>query len=157
MKTKYINIYNNLVKLTRNKKLYIKLEKKDTFSERLTILFFHFGFFLKIYKFDISKKEKQSIFDHVIIQIELSIREIGYGDISVNKKMKQYINLFYSVIEKVEYWDTYNNSKKMLLISNYLHIEKNLLFFVDYFEKYLTFLSKNSLNMFSKDILDLKF
>ena len=45
----------------------------------------------------------------------------------------------------------------MLLISNYLHIEKNLLFFVDYFEKYLTFLSKNSLNMFSKDILDLKF
>ena len=35
MKYNYLNIYNNLIKLTRNKKLYLNLEKNDTFNERL--------------------------------------------------------------------------------------------------------------------------
>ena len=30
--------------------------------------------------------------------------EIGYGDVSVNKKMKEYVNLFYSILEKIEFW-----------------------------------------------------
>ena len=63
MNRKFLNIYNNLIKLTRNKTLYLKLEKQDTFSDRLIILFFHFAFFLKEYKEDISKKELQLIFD----------------------------------------------------------------------------------------------
>ena len=45
----------------------------------------------------------------IIKQIELSIREIGYGDVSINKKMKEYVNLFYSIIEKIEIWE---NSKR---------------------------------------------
>ena len=81
-----LNIYNNLIKLTRNKNLYLNLSKKETFSDRLIILFFHFGFFLKYYKKDLSKNESQKLFDFFIRQIELSIREIGYGDVSVNKK-----------------------------------------------------------------------
>ena len=39
-----LNIYNNLIKLTRNKILYIKLDKQDTFSDRLIILFLTFDF-----------------------------------------------------------------------------------------------------------------
>ena len=35
MNNDYLNIYNNLIKLTRNKKLYLMLEKEDTFSDRL--------------------------------------------------------------------------------------------------------------------------
>ena len=46
-----------------------------------------------------SKKDSQDLFDFIIRQIELSIREIGYGDVSVNKKMKDYVNLFYSILE----------------------------------------------------------
>ena len=40
----------------------------------------------------------QEIYDFNFRQLELSIREIGYGDQSINKKMKDYINLisFYS-------------------------------------------------------------
>ena len=102
MNKNYLNIYNNLIKLTRNKKLYINLEKDDTFSERLIFLFFHFALFLKHFKTSIPRKNLQELFDFVIRQIELSIREIGYGDVSVNKKMKEYINLFYSIIEKIE-------------------------------------------------------
>ena len=69
MHKNYINIYNNLVRLTRNKNLYKTLKNKDTFSDRLIILLFHFAFFLKVYKEEVSKKEVQNIFDFVIRQI----------------------------------------------------------------------------------------
>ena len=57
MKKEYLNIYNNLIKLTRNKNLYLNLKNNDTFSDRLIILLFHFGFFLKIIKKKLSKKK----------------------------------------------------------------------------------------------------
>ena len=151
-----LNIYNNLIKLTRNKNLYLKLEQNETFSDRLIILFFHFGFFLKNYKDVISKKESQDIFDFFMRQIELSIREIGYGDVSVNKKMKQYINLFYSIIEKIETWPNLDNVSKIDILSNFLKIANDIQYYVDYFEKYRKFLSENTLNQFTKDILNLK-
>ena len=97
MSDKYLNIYNNLVNLTRNKNLYLNLKNNDTFSDRLIVLLFHFGFLLKYYKEEVSKDESQKLFDFFIRQIELSIREIGYGDVAVNKKMKDYVNLFYSI------------------------------------------------------------
>jgi len=157
MKINYLNIYNNLIRLTRNKKLYLKLEKQDTFSDRLIILFFHFGFFLKYYKSKIVKKELQKLFDFLIKQIELSIREIGYGDVSVNKKMKEFINLLYMILEKIEFWEKINTVSKLQLIEDYLNINKNSEYFVDYFEKYRIFLTKSTLNNFTKDILNFKF
>ena len=42
MNTKYIDIYNNLVNLTRNKELYKNFTKEDTFSDRLLMFLFHF-------------------------------------------------------------------------------------------------------------------
>ena len=157
MKINYLNIYNNLIKLTRNKNLYLKLEKQDTFSDRLIILFFHFGFFLKYYKSKIDKPKLQELFDFIIKHIELSIREIGYGDVTINKKMKEFINLLYLIIEKIELWEKSNTSFKLLLFEDYLNIDKNAGYFVDYFEKYRKFLTKNTLNNFSKVIIDLKF
>ena len=44
----------------------------------------------------------QNLYDYVFKQLEISIREIGYGDASINKKMKNYINLFYSIINQIE-------------------------------------------------------
>ena len=157
MKYNYLNIYNNLIKLTRNKKLYINLEKDDTFSERLIFLFFHFALFLKHFKTSIPRKNLQELFDFVIRQIELSIREIGYGDVSVNKKMKDYINLFYSIVEKIETLDLTNNENQLILLKNYLNTDKNLEFYVEYFNKYRLFLTKNTLNFFTKDIINLNF
>ena len=61
MNNKYLNIYNNLIKLTRNKNLYINLEKNDEFSDRLSFLLFHFALFLKNYKSQISKKKKPRV------------------------------------------------------------------------------------------------
>tara|TARA_Y100001970_G_C14034258_1_gene750226 strand:- start:311 stop:784 length:474 start_codon:yes stop_codon:yes gene_type:complete len=155
MNIKYLNIYNNLVKLTRNKNFYEKLGKTETFNHRLVLLFFHFSCFFKIYKDTLTKKESQDIFDFFFRQIELSIREIGYGDQSVNKKMKQYVHLFYSILDKIELWDNKNIDDKMGFFSNYLDISINIEYYVKYFDNFLLLLSKNSINDFTKDIIDL--
>ncbi len=157
MSDKYLNIYNNLVNLTRNKNLYLNLKNNDTFSDRLIVLLFHFGFLLKYYKEQVSKDESQKLFDFFIRQIELSIREIGYGDVAVNKKMKDYVNLFYSILGKIETWEKYNKSKKVEMFKNYMNIKEDSEFFVNYFDKYRNFITKNSLKIFTKDILKLKF
>ena len=112
MNNNYINIYNNLVNFSRNKKIFEIFTKNDTFSDRLTILLFHLGFFIKNYKSEISKNEMQNIYDYIFRQLELSIREIGYGDASINKKMKTYINSLYSILEKIDNWDNHDVSKK---------------------------------------------
>ena len=157
MINKYINIYNNLIKLTRNKKLYIYLEKNDTFSERLIFLFFHLALFLKHFKTTIPPKNLQELFDFIIRQIELSIREIGYGDVSVNKNMKNFVNLFYLIVEEIEKIDLNDNKNILNLLKRYLNTNKSLDFYVEYFNKYRIFLTKNTLNNFTKDILNLNF
>ena len=150
----YLNIYNNLIKLTRNKKLY-NSKKQDTFYDRMIVLFFHLGFLFKIYKNEESKENLQKFFDYCIRQIELSIREIGYGDATINKKMKEYVNLLFSIIDKINDWEFNDNQKKMDIFINYLDDEHNFDDYVDYFEKYRILLTKNSFNNLSKDIISL--
>ena len=157
MNNNYLNIYNNLIKLTRNKKLYTNLNKQDTFSDRLIILFFHLSFLLNVYKNQKSIKYMQNLFDFIIRHLELSIREIGYGDVSVNKQMKNYINLLYSIIEQIELWSSSNNKFKNDLMKKYLNTDNNINYYVDYFEKYRFFLLNNTLNSFTKDIISFKF
>ena len=84
MSVLYTNIYNNLIKLTRNKNLY-NYNKQDTFYDRMIIFFFHLGFLLKNFKEIENKDNLQKFFDFSVRQIELSIREIGYGDATINK------------------------------------------------------------------------
>ena len=153
----YLNIYNNLIKLTRNKSIYENIGNKDTFSTRMIIFLFHFAFFLKIYKLDSDKKTLQDIYDFIFKQIDLSIREIGYGDQSVNKEMKVYINTLYSIIDKVELWDDFDDSKKEVFLKNFLSSDEDMSFLNDYFTKYQSFLKNNSLNYFTKVIKNHKF
>ena len=56
MNSEYINIYNNLVNLSRNKTLFFYFTKKDTFSDRLLIFLFHLAFFFKNFKSKIRSK-----------------------------------------------------------------------------------------------------
>ena len=157
MKYNYLNIYNNLIKLTRNKKLYLNLEKDDTFYERLIFLFFHLALFLKNFKKTIPSKNLQDLFDFIINQIEISIREIGYGDVSVNKKMKDFVNLFYNIVEEIEKVDLDDNKNHIIVLKKYLNLDKNVYFYENYFNKYRLFLTKNTLNNFTKDIINLNF
>ena len=154
MNTIYLDIYNNLIKLTRNKNLYDN-SKQDTFYQRMIIFFFHLSFLLKNYKSSEKKENLQNFFDFCVRQIELSIREIGYGDATINKKMKDYVNLLFSIIDKIDSWERINNEEKKNIIKNYIDVSRNNENFVNYFEKYRNFLAKNTFNNLSKDILSL--
>ena len=157
MNKQYLNIYNNLIKLTRNKSLYKYYTNNESFSDRLIIFFFHMAFFLKIYKNESPLKERQKLYDFIFKQIELSIREIGYGDATVNKKMKEYVNLMYSIVNNVEKWEKFDLIDKTNLFSKYMIVDKELSFFTSYFDKYSYYLSKKSFNYFTKDVISLKF
>ena len=156
MKNSYLNIYNNLIKLTRNKSLFYKIAYNESFSDRMVIFLLHFAFFLKEYKIKNSKDELQSIYDFIFKQIEANIRELGHGDMSVNKKMKSYINLFHSIISKIDVWNELNEDKKDLIFKELINDAIDGPFFVNYFEKYRLFLRNNTLNSFTKDILNFK-
>ena len=156
MNKNYLNIYNNLIKLTRNKMLYLNKLDSESFSDRLILFLLHFGFFLKSYKNQKNKKIFQELYDFIFRQIELSIREIGYGDATVNKRMKDYVSFLYFVIDKVELWEKLNINKKSELFSKYLKVHKESSFYIDYFDKYLVYLSNNSFNYFTKDVISLK-
>ena len=152
MNSKYINIYNNLVKLTRNKDLYKDFTNQDTFSDRLIFFLLHFAFFLKVYKKDNDKKIMQEIYDYLFRQLELSIREIGYGDQSINKKMKDYINLFHSMVSEIHFWNNLTREQKIEKFSIYLTDFKEIDNLLDYFELFYENLSKKTLNSYLKSV-----
>ena len=154
MTIKFLNVYNNLVNLTTNKKLYISLKSQDTFSDRLTIFLTHFAFFLKVYKTEENKKILQEIYDFNFRQMELSIREIGYGDQSINKKMKDYINVFHAIVSDIHFWDDLEDIKKREIISKFLENFKNIEELADYFNDYYLNLSKNTLNSYLKSVIN---
>ena len=153
MKINYLNIYNNLVKLTRNKELYKDFKNQDTFSDRLIFFLLHFAFFLKIYKENNDKKLLQDIYDQTFRQVELSIREIGYGDQSINKKMKDYLNLFYGMIDKIHNWDNLSIESRAELLENFLDNATNTVHLEEYFEKYRLNLLNNTLNSYIKGVI----
>ncbi len=149
----YINFYNKLIKLTTNKTLYKRLDKQDTFNDRLIIFLFHFAFFLKNYKNHENEKILQEIYDFNFRQLELSIREIGYGDQSINKKMKDYINMFHAIVSEIHFWDDHDISKKKDIISKFLENFKNNEELLEYFENFYLELKKKSLNSYLKSVI----
>ena len=136
MSKQYYSLYNNFVKLSRNKILYSNFTKQDTFSDRLIFFLIHFAFFIKVYKNEENTKILQDIYDFIFRQLELSIREIGYGDQSINKKMKDYINLFHSIVSDIHFWEDLSDQEKrkkfMSFFDNSIKIEDILVYFEDF-------------------------
>ena len=152
MNKKYIHIYNNLINYTRNKDLYKSLYREDNFSDRLSIFLLHFSFFLKNFKNDENKIILQEIYDFIFRQLELSIREIGYGDQSINKKMKDYINLFHSMVSEIHFWDDLTKSEKLKKFSFFLSDFDKIDNLIEYFEQFNDNLSKKTLNSYIKSV-----
>ena len=125
MNDTFINLYNNLIKLTTNKSLYKGINKQDVFSDRLLLFLIHAAFFFKIFKNENNTKILQDIYDFIFRQLELSLREIGYGDQSINKKMKIYINHFHFILSEIHFSDDLNKNEK----------EKKISLFLEHFQK----------------------
>jgi len=157
MKDHYLNIYNNLIKLTRNKSLFEKLNIQDSFYDRMIVFFIHFAFFLKVYKKEDNKQYLQKLYDFVFNQIDISLQEAGHGDTTINKKMKNYVSIFHSIIKKVDYWESLKNEEKTNFFSKFLDATYENSFYIDYFSKYSIYLTKKSFNYFTKEVISHKF
>ena len=153
MSSDYINFYNNLIKLTTNKSLYAGIiNKQDSFSDRLTLFLIHFAFILKEFKRKKKKKKLQELYDFNFRQLELSIREIGYGDQSINKKMKDYINVFHAIVSEIHFWNDLDHSEREKKLSIYLNNFNNIKYLVDYFDNFRENLLKYNLNSYIKSV-----
>ena len=152
MKNKYIYLYNKLIELARDKNLYKDFKKQDEFSDRLIFFLIHFALFFKAFKNENDKEILQNIYDFIFRQLELSIREIGYGDQSINKKMKDYLNLFHDMIDKFHFWEDLSKDKKEKILQNYIPNSENSTIILIYFENYLVSLKKNTLNSYIKSV-----
>ncbi len=94
----------------------------------------------------------QEIYDFNFRQLELSIREIGYGDQSINKKMKDYVNLFHSMISEIHFWNRLSRSEKKEKFSIFLSDFSQIDHLIDYFEIFNKDLSKKTLNSYLKSV-----
>ena len=153
MDNNYINFYNNLVDLTRNKTIYKDFTDQDTFSDRLIVFLFHYAFFLNVFKSNSQKNIHQRVFDYIFKQLEISLREIGYGDTSINKKMKSYVNIFYSILTKIDDWENLDRESQNQIFKFYLNTKKKSFVLAKYFEKYRNYLKKSTLNSLLKGVI----
>ena len=96
----------------------------------------------------------QNIYDFCFRQLELSIREIGYSDVTINKKMKTYINTFYAILDNINNWSELEVLKKKQILENFLNIKINSNYLTNYFDNYLLQLSNNTLNYYTKGVIN---
>ena len=112
-------MYNKIILLTREKFFYTEISLKDELITRIYLILFHLGFILEKLKKNSKNKElAQNIYDSFFKNIELHLREIGYGDVSVNRKMKNMIKLFYEILMYCEQWNIKKPKVKMEFLSN---------------------------------------
>ena len=103
--------YNILLSLSRNIFFYKSINLKDTYETRLYLIFFHFSIILMVFK-QKNIKFEQNIYDSLFLNIENNLRELGFGDVSVNKKMKDFNKVFYDILLK------FNISDKDFKVNN---------------------------------------
>ena len=60
------------------------------------------------------------MFDFIFNKIELNMREIGYGDMTINKNMKFLVKIFYNILLNCENYKKKNLKNKNLFLLKYL-------------------------------------
>jgi len=137
-------LYNNIVFLTRKKHFYNDFNLSDSFTNRIFLIFFHLSFILVILKNNnYNKEHSQNIFDFFFKQIETNFRELGHGDVFVNKNMKDLVKLFYEILVHCQNWDKLTIKFKSDLMLKYFNpnsthsiITSKL---INYFDKFTNF------------------
>ena len=90
-----------MLTLSRNIFFYNKIGLKDSFETRIYLMFIHFSIILIIFK-KRKIKFKQDLYDSFFHNIENNLRELGFGDVAVNKKMKDLNKILYDILLKLE-------------------------------------------------------
>ena len=151
--TKQINtqenvLYNSILLLSRNKLFYTKFDLIDTFQNRIHLIFIHISFvFIKIKqnnKDHMYKIYYQKVFDLIFNNIESNMREIGYGDTTINKNMNFLTRTFYNVLINCEKYKQMKTKAKNIFFNKYLEQNNiknttNNKGIIDYFNEYAAF------------------
>ena len=139
------NLYNILLTLSRNKFFYSKIGLDDTFETRLYLMFFHFSLIMICFKKK-GKKFNQNSYDKLFHNIENNLRELGFGDVSVNKKMKDFNKILYDILIKLDLLQDEKKSIKIntKLVKNYFETlnsndNTKLTLFLDYLLNFFNF------------------
>ena len=119
-KTHYNNIYIKLVELSRNFFFYNTIQLKDNFETRINLIFIHLSLILIVFKEKNKNEFPQDVFDNIFLNIEYHIRELGYGDVMVNKKMKTLLRIFYDILLKIRISDNKKIIINKIVLSKYL-------------------------------------
>ena len=96
-----ISLYNTLLNLSRNLFFYNKITLNDSFETRIYLMLTHFSIILIIFK-NQNIKFPQNLYDDLFFCIENDLRELGHGDVSVNKKMKDINKVLYDILLKLK-------------------------------------------------------
>jgi cytochrome b pre-mRNA-processing protein 3 len=140
-------LYNNILLLSRNKLFFTKFNLGDTFQNRINLIFIHISFLFNKVKHndqDLYKQFYQNMFDYIFNKIELNMREIGYGDVSVNKNMKFLVRTFYDILLNCEKYKKKSKILKKSFFYKYLSVIDGKKanfddFLINYFDKYEAF------------------
>jgi hypothetical protein len=102
-------------------------------------MFFHFSIMLIIFKLK-CKEFDQKTYDYFFHCIENNLREMGLGDVAVNKKMKDLNKILYDILLKLEPQLTQTPLKinKNLIFKYFEVLKKQKSDKIGIFEKYLT-------------------
>lgn len=93
-------LYNTLLLLSRNIFFYKRLSLPDTFETRVYLMLVHFSILMIVSK-NKGVKFDQKSYDYFFFNIENDLREQGFGDVAVNKKMKDLNNILYDILLKI--------------------------------------------------------
>ena len=125
-----LNIYNKTLVDARNPVIFENYIDDNLNNKILIFLIFLSKIFNKLEKKDDSY---QKLFDYIFNRIETDLRELGYGDMSVNKKMKVIVTKFYSILlDFKDYSKKTNNDKSNILRKYFVEVRK-----IDDFSVYL--------------------
>ena len=137
------DLYNTLLSLSRNIFFYKKLKLVDSFETRVYLMLFHFSIILLIFKRK-SLKFNQDKYDSLFHNIENNLRELGFGDISVNKKMKDLNKILYDILLKINIKGIEKFEINGNLLTKYFNNintsnNRDLVIFKEYFVKFYDF------------------
>ncbi len=156
-------MYNIILSLSRNIFFYKINKLPDTFETRIYLMFFHFSILLIIFK---KKGEKfdQSHYDKFFNKIEYNLRELGFGDVSVNSKMKDFNKILYDILLKIEHKNSVSTEAFKLnysLVIKYFNtlnkVKTDYDQFEAYFIKFYNFCFDQSCKNMIKEISNFKY
>ena len=109
-----------------------------------------------------NSKFDQKTYDYIFHNIENNLRELGFGDVSVNKKMKEFNKISYDILLKINKSNMKSFEMNFKLISSYFMVfdgEKcpKYIEFSNYFSKFYKYCFGLPLDNMLSNLLNFKY